>query len=110
MTHPRRYSTLALEAARLLGQEIKLGRKRRRWSQSELATRAGLSRSTVQKIERGDMTSALGVVFEAASLVGVALFDADRSSLARRARFVDDTLALLPKHTHKQREVVYDDF
>ena len=110
MARTRTYSTLALEAARLLGRQIKLARKQRKWSESELATRAGISRYTVQKIERGDMTCALGLVFEAASLVGIDLFEAETSPLARQARAVDDRIALLPKSTHKQRKAVDDDF
>ena len=110
MTRSRTYSTRALEASRLLGRQIKLARKQRRWSERELATRAGVSRYTVQKIERGDMTCALGLVFEAASLVGIHLFEADNSPLARQLRAVDDRIALLPKHTYAPRQVVHDDF
>lgn len=110
MARTRTYSTLALEAARLLGRQIKLARKQRKWSESELATRAGISRYTVQKIERGDMTCALGLVFEAASLVGIDLFEAEASPLARQVRTVDDTIALLPRSIHKQRKAVDDDF
>ena len=106
----RTYSTLALEAARLLGRQIRLARKQRKWSQSELAARAGISRYTVQKIERGDMTCALGLVFEAASLVGIDLFEAQASPLDRRVHDIDGRIALLPKSTHKQRKIVNDDF
>ena len=106
----RTYSTLALEAARLLGRQVRLARKQRKWSESELAARAGISRYTVRKIERGDMTCALGLVFEAASLVGIDLFEAQASPLDRRVRDIDGRIALLPKSTHKQRKIVNDDF
>ena len=106
----RTYSTLALEAARLLGRQVRLARKQHKWSESELAARAGISRYTVQKIERGDMTCALGLVFEAASLVGIDLFEAQASPLDRRVRDIDGRIALLPKSTHKQRKIVNDDF
>lgn len=110
MPQSRAYSTLALEAARLLGKRIKLARKRRKWSESELATRAGISRFTVQKMERGDMTCAVGLVFEAASLVGIDLFEAETSPLAQQIRATDDRIALLPKSTHRPRKAVDDDF
>ena len=110
MTRPRTYSVLAVEASRLLGKEIRLARKLRRWSESELAGRAGISRYTVQKIERGDMTCALGLVFEAAILVGINLFEMEKSPIASQKRAVDDRLKLLPKSTHRRRRVMDDNF
>jgi len=110
MTKPRSYSALAREAAHLLGKEIKLARKQRKWSETELATRAGISRDTLQKIEKGNMTSAIGLVFEAASLVGINLFEAETSPLRRQIREADDRIALLPKSIHKPKKAVDDDF
>ena len=57
MAITRTYSKYAQEAAVLLGEQIKLGRKRRRWSEQNLAERAGISRATLQKIEKGEMQS-----------------------------------------------------
>lgn len=37
-----------------LGANLKIARKRRKWRQSDLQDRAGISPSTVQRIERGD--------------------------------------------------------
>ena len=37
-----------------IGQNIKLARKRRKLSESQLAERAGISRSTVQLLEKGE--------------------------------------------------------
>ncbi|MCB2100489.1 MAG: helix-turn-helix transcriptional regulator [Rhodobacterales bacterium] len=110
MERARTYTLQATEAARLLGREIRLARKRRRWSAAELAARAGITRYTLQKIERGEMTCAIGLVFEAASLVGVPLFDTDEAGLRARIRAADDRIALLPKHTHGPRKAVDDDF
>jgi len=55
----RIYSKYAKEAAFLLGQQIKLARKKRKWSEANLAERAGISRATLQKIEAGEMTPPL---------------------------------------------------
>ena len=77
MAKQRVYSKYAQEAALLLGQRIKLARKKRKWSEMNLAERAGISRATLQKIEAGNMTPAIGLVFEVASLVGVSLFEQD---------------------------------
>ncbi len=63
-----------------------------------MAGRAGISRSTLQKIERGDLKCEIGLVFEIANLVGVKLFgDEDSTNLANKINRVDDKLALLPK-------------
>ena len=56
MVKQRAYSKYAKEAAFLLGQQIKLGRKNRQWSEQNLAERAGISRATLQKIEAGEMS------------------------------------------------------
>ena len=64
MAKQRTYSTNILEAAVLMGDQIKLGRKQRRWTEKELADRADISRATLQKIENGDMGCAIGSFFE----------------------------------------------
>jgi transcriptional regulator with XRE-family HTH domain len=110
MSQLRTYSAFAQEAVFLLGREIRLARKLRKWSESELATRAGISRYTLQKIEKGDMTCAIGLVFEAASLVGINLFEAKISPLRHQIRNVDEKIALLPKSTHSPKKVIDDDF
>lgn len=106
----RTYSKYTTEAAKLLGQQIKLGRKQRRWSESELAQRAGISRATLKKIEKGATSTSLGLVFEVATLVGVALFGTDINGLAKMSADADALLTLLPKHTHTPKVKVDDDF
>ncbi|PWU15416.1 MAG: transcriptional regulator [Bdellovibrio sp.] len=95
----RTYSKITKEAARLLGLEIQLARKQRRMSESDLADRAGLSRKTVQKIEKGDLSISMGLAFEAAAVVGVKLFDPgpSRFSTAMDIDRVNDKIALLPR-------------
>ena len=110
MTSLRTYSKLTIEAARLLGRQIRFNRKIRKLPMSELAQRAGISRDTLQKIERGDLTCALGLVFEVAVLVGINLFEAESKSLSGQIYSIDDKIALLPKNTHKSREILDDDF
>ena len=110
MAKTRTYSRYSTKAASLLGKQIKLGRKERKWTVQDLADRAGISRATLQKIEKGDLTCALGLVFEVAVLVGVKLFDSESSSLATYLERTDDKLALFPKSIHKSKKVVDDDF
>jgi transcriptional regulator with XRE-family HTH domain len=110
MVKRRTYSKYAQEAALLLGQQIKLARKQRKWSEKNLAERIGISRATLQKIERGEMTCAIGLVFEAAVLVGINLFEQDRLPLSISIEQTSDKIALLPKRIHSQTKVIDDDF
>lgn len=106
----RSFSRYAREAAALLGRRVRLGRLERRWTEQELADRAGISRATLQKIEKGELTVAIGLVFEVASLVGVVLFETDRESLARHTARADEKLALLPATVRKSGKLVDDTF
>ena len=108
---PRPRSPYAVEAARLLGAQIRLARRRRRWSQDELATRAGVTPRTVYKIEHGDPSVGLGAAFEAAALLGVPLFHAERSRLTADLDRVEAESALLSRPTRgRLDEEVKDDF
>lgn len=64
---------------------------------AQLSERVGVSRVTIQKIERGDPTVAIGTVFEAATLLGVALFHADSERRRIGGLRITDMLALLPE-------------
>jgi transcriptional regulator with XRE-family HTH domain len=110
MSKKRTYSRYALEAATLLGGQIKLGRKKRRWSELDLAGRAGISRSTLQKIEAGEMNCVMGSVLEVATLVGVKLFESPKPTLAKNIEHTRDRIALLPQRIRAKKEVVDDDF
>jgi transcriptional regulator with XRE-family HTH domain len=108
---PRPYSPYAVEAARLLGAQIRLARRQRRWSQEELAARAGITPRTVSKIEHGDLSVGLGTAFETAALLGVALFHADRSRLSADLDLTEARSALLPRPSRgRSDDEVKDDF
>ncbi len=66
----------------MLGAQVRLARKQRRMTEVELAERAGIARSTLQLIEKGDPRVDIGLVFEAAIMAGVSLFVPEASSLA----------------------------
>jgi len=108
----RAYSHYTKDAAILLGKDIQLARKARRFTVSDFADRVGISRITLQKIEKGDLKCELGIVLEAAALAGVKLFDVDpnTSSFAGHLESVNDKLALLPKSIRKRRTEVDDAF
>lgn len=106
----RTYSKHTSEAALLLGRLIRLGRKERKLTAEELAERTGVSRNTLRRIERGDPKVEIGIVFEAATIAGVNLFDADDGRLTMQIERADDKIALLPKRIHKSLKGVRDEF
>ncbi len=106
----RTYSSLTKEALTLLGQQIRLERKSRRMSEATLAERVGIARSTLQRIERGDPLVEIGLAFEAATLIGVALFEPNATTLAPQIERMNDKLALMPAYIRKPRQEVDDDF
>ena len=110
MLKNRTYSKYAQEAALLMGKHIKLGRKQKKWSEQSLADRAGISRATLQKIEKGEMSCTIGLVFEAAALVGVNLFEQDKLPLPARIEQTNDKIALLPQRIQPKTKTVDDDF
>ena len=109
MKHPRALSPLTVEAAKLLGASVRLGRRRRRWTVAELAERVGVTEATMLKVEGGDPGVRLGIAFEAAALTGVPLFDEDSSRRALEASRVEDRLAVLPQRVRQPLEAD-DDF
>jgi transcriptional regulator with XRE-family HTH domain len=108
---PRHYSPYAVDAARLLGAQIRLARRQRRWSQDELAARVGVTPRTVSKIEHGDLSVGLGAALEAASLLGVPLFHAERSRLSTDLDLTEARSALLARPSRaRPDDEVKDDF
>ncbi len=110
MKKKRTYSKYAYEAVLLLGKQIKLNRKQRKWSEQNLADRVGISRATLKKIERGEMSPSIGLVFEAATLVGVNLFEQDKIPLSVSIKQSNDKIALLPQRIQTKTKVLDDDF
>ena len=106
----RAHSRYSKEATRLLGQMIHEARIQRRLTATEAAERAGISRGLVQRIEKGEMGCSIGAVFELATIVGVALFDANPAALSRHLATSRDKLTLLPKRARKAAAVTFDDF
>ena len=59
------------EAARKLGQRVRLARVRRRLSQRELASRAGVSYVTLRAVEAGNLLTGLGAYLAAIWALGL---------------------------------------
>jgi transcriptional regulator with XRE-family HTH domain len=110
MTSNGQYSAYARDAARLLGEQIRMARLQRRWSQRELAQRAGTTIPTLRKVESGDLTVALGTALQIAALVGVPLFYEDRDRLSIDLDRTAARSALLPQRVRAKDGPVHDDF
>jgi len=110
LANARPYSSPARAAVRLLGTEIARERKRRRVTAADLAERARISLMTLRKVERGQPSVAIGIVFEVAVLLGIDLFGSPDEVHARTAR-AQESLALLPRRVrHPRPGEVNDDF
>lgn len=106
----RTFTRYAAEAAELLGVLIRSERISRKMSVLELAARAGVSRGLVQRIEKGELSCSIGVVFELAAIVGLPLFDADNRKLGDELHTRKHILSLLPQKVKLRKLVVNDDF
>ena len=73
-----------------LGENIKLARLRRELSSEQVAERAGISRNTLTKIERGEEGVAMGYYFRVLAILG--LEKEDNSSNPARNVAKDDEL------------------
>lgn len=110
MSSSNPYSVRTQHAAQLLGLHVQRARRARRWSEADLAARAGISRSTLRKVEGGDPGVRLGLAFELAGLVGVALFHDDDVRTTADIRALKDRIALLPRAVAPSETDVDDDF
>jgi transcriptional regulator with XRE-family HTH domain len=100
----------ASDAARILGQQIRLARHQRRITAARLAELADVSPRTITLIERGDASVSLGNVLNAAVHAGVPLFDiTDPKTLARTRAQGEQALTLIPSNVRNRREHGVDD-
>lgn len=106
----RVYSNYSQHAMAMLGQLILLHRKERKMTAQDLADRAGISRMTLHKVERGDMKCEIGIVFELAALVGVKLLESEESSLRDLQTRIEDKISLLPHSIRSIKRPVDDKF
>ncbi len=103
-------SRYAEHALKLMADTIRTARMEQRISQADLAVRAGISRSLLVRVERGEPGCAIGTVFELAAILKVPLFGLDERELTIEANRVADRLALLPSAIHSRRVAVDDSF
>jgi transcriptional regulator with XRE-family HTH domain len=109
MRKPHDYSPMAIEAAKLLGDQVLMARRERRWTEAELAERVGVTRPTIRKVEQGDLSVGLGPAFEAAAVLGLPLFHVDPERRALESARIADRLAVLPRRSRPPTRID-DDF
>lgn len=103
-------STLTQSATKLLGQLIREQRLKKKMTTLDLSLRSGISRSLLQRIEHGDTNCSIGAFFEAATIVGVSLFDLDEKSISLAIHHQQEKLTLLPSKIRPSRIHFNDDF
>jgi len=110
MTEQQPYSRATREAISLLASQIRLSRKEKGMTAGEVATRAGVSRGVIQRIEKGDLGCRIGTVLEVAHIVGVPVFGEDTLDRRRQLKHTQDKLALLPARVRPTSRSIDDDF
>lgn len=99
------HSPWTTSAISVLGQQISAERRDKRWTQEDLAERAGISAKTLSAIEKGSPNSSIGTVFEVASLLGIPLVGAT-DSVAQQS--IKARLAILPARVREPKAVDND--
>ncbi len=66
--------------AKALGERLRLARMRRRMSLAELASRVGVARGTLTRLEQGDLSVSVGLLARVLAILGL---EEDLDQLAR---------------------------
>ncbi len=106
----RNYLTATAKAVEVLSTQLASARRSQHRTSQEVAERAGITRTTLRRIERGDPDVAIGLYFEVATILSVPLFGAEGKDLADLAARGQRELALLPKRIRTRTTPVDDDF
>ena len=106
----RPYSQYSLHALELLGQLVREARLGKAMTTIDLASRAGISRALLQRIERGDPGCSIGTVFEVAALCSIPLFELEPRQLSTRLTHQREKMTLLPKAVRASSKLVKEDF
>ena len=102
-------SPYTVKALEVLGKMIQLKRKERALTLKQLANRAGVSRSLIQRLEKCEPGCEIGVAFEVAHLLGIELFES-HLGLYNLASSLTDKISLLPGSVRESIKKVSNDF
>jgi transcriptional regulator with XRE-family HTH domain len=103
-------SVYTQSATKLLGLLIREQRIKKKMTTTDLSIRSGISRSLLQRIENGDTSCSIGAFFEAATIVGVSLFNLDEKSISQAIHHQQERLTLLPSKIRPSKVDFNDDF
>jgi transcriptional regulator with XRE-family HTH domain len=103
------HSPMTRDAVTVLGQIVAAERRAQQRTAADLAERAGISRDTLYRVERGDPSVAVGTVLELLVLLGVPLFGEDAEGLSREVAAGRRLLTLLPERVRRGSEPEPDD-
>lgn len=99
----RAFSHNTVLTARLLGERIRLARQGKQWTEEELAERTRIARATLQKIEKGSLNVAFGLVLEVCMVLDLPLWSENGTILS--THYVPATL----KRVRRSKQVEFDD-
>lgn len=102
------YGASTTDHLQMLGRQLSAERRLRRWTQSDLAERAGISKPTLIAVEKGIPTVAIGTVFEVARILGVPVVGIAGDAMSRE--LIENRLALLPQRVRATKSDNDDDF
>ena len=103
-------SPMTRDAVTVVGQLVASERRRQRRTAADLAERAGISRDTLHRVERGDPAVAIGTALELLTLLRVPLFATDADGLAKQVATGRQMLALLSDRVRPDTRKPDDDF
>lgn len=89
---------------------LRIGRQEKAITVAELADRLSISIPTTRNLLRGAPAVAIGTYFEAATILGVPLFEPERDRFQATRNRVEQIESLLPKRVIKLPEDFNDDF
>ena len=107
---PVRIGIVAAAALDHFAALLRIRRREKALTVAELADRLGVSIPTTRNLLRGTPAVAIGTYFEAARILGVALFDPDQDRFQASRDRVEQIESLLPKRVVKSPEEFDDDF
>jgi len=105
-----RMGTVADAALTHFSTLLRIRRKERKLTIAELADRLGVSVPTVRSLLAASPGVSIGTYFEAAHILGVALFDPETSRFTATAAKDEKLETLLPQRVREKKVELDDDF
>ncbi len=98
------YTQKKKKILKLLGENIRLARLRRKFTAKSLAERAGISVSTMSNVEKGEPGVSIGTYLQVLSVLQLAedlLLIADKDPLGRQ---IQDSMLIMRKRAPKKKK------